>query len=304
VEVASQLPHGHEEFNSQKNNKEGAGKIDGTSTQAGHGKDDTEGAARIGDKVHDGNRVQLHSQDLHGDFAEFFRLNIHLLTLPLIGLINFQSCHTLKVLQERITHGVVAVEIFGKEFFRPGLNGHDDNWDHPDSQEQHSGGEPVHRKANDKHQSQRCNHGIEKLRDIGAKIGLQLVNALHRHLDDLRGFDLLLIGRAEAQKFFIDLCAERLLDRLTGQKAHPGGGFAADVADNQNDDGDDEGNPNVHRPCISLEQFHEHIRDKVHHHNVSRQGEPLEQYIQVDILDVAADHVQQTLIDHYDATFP
>ena len=81
VEKGAQLAHGDEKVRRQQDDEQRTRKVDFPCAKLRCGHDDAERRAAVGDKVHDGDGVELHGENLHGDFAELFGLRVHLVIL-------------------------------------------------------------------------------------------------------------------------------------------------------------------------------------------------------------------------------
>ena len=162
----------------------------------------------IGNDVHDRDGIELHGQDLHGDLAEFFRFLIHDVVAQAIRLIDLQRGQPLQILQKGIAELCVLSPIARQELFCPRLHRRNGDRDQRNAYQQRKRSRHID-KAQYGKERQRCEHGVEKLRQISAEIRLKLIHALDCDLHDLRRGDLLGIRRAEAQQLFVDLRAQR-----------------------------------------------------------------------------------------------
>ena len=140
--------------------------------------------AAIGNQIHNGDGVQLHGQNLHGNLTKLFCLPIHFIVLESVCLINFQGGKSLQIFKEGVAKGSILPPVFREQLLCPRLHCCNGNGDHGHADQQHNGRWNVHKAQHEK-QGQWCQHGIEKLRQVGAKVGFQLIHALYGDLHDL-----------------------------------------------------------------------------------------------------------------------
>ncbi len=163
--------------------------------------DHTQRCTAIGNDIHDRDGIELHGQDLHGDLAEFFRFLIHDVVAQAIRLIDFQRGQPLQILQKGIAELCILPPIARQELFCPCLHRRNSDRDQRNAHEQRKRSRHIDKTQYGK-ERQRCEHGVEKLRQISAEIRLKLIHALDCDLHDLRRGDLLGIRRAKAQQLF------------------------------------------------------------------------------------------------------
>ena len=104
VKVAAQQPQRQEEICRQQHDGQRGRQAQLTLGKGGHRTDDAQPGPAVGHQVHQGHRIQLHGQHLHGDLAEALGLGVHLLMLPAIGLIDLQGGQALDVFQKAVAH--------------------------------------------------------------------------------------------------------------------------------------------------------------------------------------------------------
>ena len=102
VEIGPQKPHGQEKVRRQEEDEQTPRKVGPPRPKLAHRQDDPQRRPAIGDEIHDGDGIELHGQDLHGDAAEALGLFVHLPVFGLVGLINFQGGQTLEIFQEAV----------------------------------------------------------------------------------------------------------------------------------------------------------------------------------------------------------
>ena len=210
MEERTQQTHGQEEIRRQQKDQDAACQIHMTGPKLGSRQNDAQSPAAIGDEIHHGNGIELHGQHFHGDFPELLALLVHFPVLEPVCLIDFRGGQTLQVFQERIAQGRILSPVMPEQPLCPPLDQNDGHRDHRNADEQHNGAGEVH-KAQHSKQRERSQHGIEKLGQICAEIGFQLVNTLHNHLHHFRCVGLFLIGRTQPQKLAVDPFPEGLL---------------------------------------------------------------------------------------------
>ncbi len=300
VEKASQLPHGDEEVRRQQNNQKASRQGHFPSPKLGHRHDDSQRRAAVGNQVHDGDGVQLHGQHFHGDFAEFLRFLVHFLILEAVRLVDFQGGQALEVLQKGIPQRRVLAPVSGQQFLRPGLDCRYGHGNQRDADQQHHGGGDVH-KAEVPEQGQGRQHGVKELGQIRAEVGLQLIHALHRHLDNLRGLHLFPVGSPQLQQLPVDFLPEGLLHRLGGQIAHGAGACGADVADNDGKGRQDGRRQDIAAASCTPEQSGQQPSDGCHHDDIGGKGTPLQRHVPGYVFLAFADCAYQPFINHHGA---
>ena len=111
VEERAQLPHGQEELGGEQQDGKAPGKAYLAGQQLNHGQGDAQSGAAVGHQVHDGDRVELHGEHLHGDAAEGLGLTVHLLVAGLVGLVDLQGGQTLEIFQKGVPQGGVLAPV-------------------------------------------------------------------------------------------------------------------------------------------------------------------------------------------------
>ena len=90
MEEGAELAHGDKEIGGQQQDQQAAGKRDLPGGVLRRRQDNPERRAAVGDEIHDRDRVELHDENLHRDFMEFFRLFVHLGVFKFVCLINLE----------------------------------------------------------------------------------------------------------------------------------------------------------------------------------------------------------------------
>ena len=203
VEQRSQAAHGQKELLRQKDDEEGSLKANFARGELQRGYDNAERGAHIDDQVHNANGAQLHHQQAHGRCAETLGLGVDALVPVAVGLIHLKGGKTLNGLQEHAAQIDVAAPILGTDLFCVAHDHHDGDGDDRDAYEQQRGGKS--RLAYEQHeQRDGCQAGKKELRQIAAKVYLELRGALHAGLHGLGGGDGFGIGRAERGELVVD----------------------------------------------------------------------------------------------------
>lgn len=178
--------------------------------------EETHGDARrraaVGDDIHDGDGVELHDEHAHGDAAELLGPLVHLALPQPVGPVDLEGREPLQVLEEGVAERRVARPVPGEQALRPGLDGGDGDGDERHADEQHRRGEGAHRREHREEREGR-KQGVEELREVGAEVGLELVDALDGDLHDLRGERVLAVRGAEPQELLVDDGAQPPLHR-------------------------------------------------------------------------------------------
>ena len=229
VEKRAELPHGNEKVRRQQDDQQRARERDMPRAVLRRCKNHAQRCAAIGNDIHDRDGIELHGQDLHSDLAEFFRFLIHDVVAQAIRLIDFQRGQPLQILQKGIAELCILPPIARQELFCPCLHRRNGDRDQRNAHEQRKRSRHIDKTQYGK-ERQRCEHGVEKLRQISAEIRLKLIHALDCDLHDLRRGDLLGIRRAKAQQLFVDLRAQRFFHRARRQVAHARGAGRAQPA--------------------------------------------------------------------------
>ena len=298
MEKTAQLPHGKKEIRGEQNDHQTSGQPHMSRLALGYRHNHAESRSPIGDQIHDRDGVELHGQHLHGNFPEFLGSLVHLLMFEFVSLVNFQCRQPLQVFQKGISQSRVFSPVSAKQLLRPGLHRRNGDRDQGNTDQQHGRRRQIHKGKHCK-QRQRRQHGIEKLGQIGAEIGLQLIHALHSHLHHLRGLDLLPVGSPQLQQFAVNHSPQLLFDCLRRQKAHAAGCDTAHEADNQSRRKADHGPQKqsaVRLPMIEPLQQQGNI---CHNHDICRQRAPLRQHIAGNVPFALADCANQSLVNHH-----
>ena len=298
VEEAAELPHRDEKIRRKQNDQQTARERDVPARVLRHGHDHAERRAAVGDQVHDRDRVELHRQHLHRDPAELLGLHVHLVVLEAVRLVDLQRRQPLQVLEEGVAQRGVLPPVLRKQLFRPGLHGGDRDRDQRHAHEQHDRGRHID-ETEEREQRERRQHRVKELRQIRAEIRLELVDALHGHLHDLGGSDLLPVGGAEAQQLFIDLRARRLLDRFGGKMPHAGGARRTCEADRHRGHGRKRRPEEVPAVRPARKKPGQKHRDRSHHADIRKQRKPLQQDVPRYVFSALADRSDQPPVDHH-----
>ena len=215
VEVRPQRAHRQEEIRRQQNDAERARQCYAVCIELMRGHDDAQRRAAVGDDVHDDDRVELHRQHLHRHLAEVLGLTVHGRVAGLVGLINLERGQPLQVLQKAVAQRSVPAPVLAQQLFSKFLHSHDGNRD-----ERHTDHQDDRRVQTDwgqrNKQRDRCDHGVEKLRQIRAEVGLELLDALACQLQNLRGGHGLGVAAAQAEQLFINGGTQRFFDGAAG----------------------------------------------------------------------------------------
>ena len=280
VEQRSQAAHGQKELLRQKDDEEGSLKADLARGELQRGYDNAERGAHIDDQVHNANGAQLHHQQVHGRCAETLGLGVDALVPASIGLVDLKGGETLHGLQEHAAKIDIAAPVLGTDLFGVAHDHHNGDGDDRNAGEQQRGGKT--RLAHEQYkQRDGCQAGKEELRQVAAKVHLELRGALDAGLDGLGGGDGLGVGGAE--------CGELVVD----ERAHAADGLERGLvagALGQVDGGgahDDGGGERQGRLCegIDGERGGKAVRDDAaqdarkhpHHRDVCHERDPLKQ---------------------------
>ena len=215
VEVRPQRAHRQEEIRRQQNDAERARQRHAARSELLRGHDDAQRRAAVGDDVHDDDRVELHRQHLHRHLAEVLGLTVHGRVAGLVGLINLERGQPLQVLQKAVAQRSVLAPVSAQQFFGELLHSYDGNGDQRHADHQDDRRAQADRGQCEK-QRDRCDHGVEKLRQIRAEVGLELFDALARQLQNLRGGHGLGVAAAQAEQLFINGGAQCFFDGAAG----------------------------------------------------------------------------------------
>ena len=298
VEIAAQQAHGDEEVRRQQYYQKAAVRPYFPARELRRRQYDAQRRAAVGDEIHDGDGVELHREDFHRYLAKALRLLVHLLLLELVRLVYLQRRQPLQILQEGVPQRRVLTPVFAKQLLRPALHRHYRHGDERHADKQHRGAQHADR-AEHGEQRQRCEHGVEELRQICAEVRLQLVDALDGHLHHLGGVGLLAVGRAQAQQLFVYQPAQRALDSARREIAHPARERGTYVAHDHRRQRHGERHGYLVRRRLALEQPRQQARDARHHRYVRRQRHPLAGHVARYVLPALADGADQPLVYHH-----
>ena len=203
VEQRSQTAHGQKELLRQKDDEKGRLKANLARGELQHGYDNAERGAHIDDQVHNANGAQLHHQQAHGRCAETLGLCVDALVPAAIGLVDLKGGETLHGLQEHATQIDIAAPVLGTDLFGVAHDHHNGDGDDRNAGEQQRGGKT--RLAHEQYkQRDGCQARKEELRQVAAKVHLELRGALDAGLDGLGGGDGLGVGGAECGELVVD----------------------------------------------------------------------------------------------------
>ena len=245
VEKRAELPHGNEKVCRQQDDQQRARERDMPRAVLRCRENNAQRRTAVGDDVHDRDGVELHGQDLHGDLTKLLRFLVHDVVAQAVRLIDLQRGQPLQILQKGIAELCILPPIARQELFCPCLHRRNGDRDQRNAHEQRKCSRHIDKAQHGK-ERQRCEHGVEKLRQIRAEIRLELIHALDCDLHDLRRGDLLGIRRAEAQQLFVDLRAQRFFHSARRQVAHARGAGRAQAA---NEHGRDRNCRRRQQPC-------------------------------------------------------
>ena len=244
-----------------------------------HRADDAQTCTAVGHQVHQGHRVQLHGQHLHGDLAEALGLFVHLFVLPAVGLIDLQRGQALNVFQKAVAEGGVLAPILVQQLLGKFLHGHNGHRDEGHTAQQDDGRPRV-----DAHQQDEQRHGgqqaVKQLGQILCEVGVDLLHALAGQHDHFAGGHRLTIARTKAGQLFVDAAAQGALDVLRRAVAHAGRAEGQAIPHRHSDDADEQSLFESRRG----QRSGEHIADEVGHdgdeHHIAEHPQPLEQDVQ------------------------
>ena len=257
----------------------------------------------IGDEVHDDDRVQLHREHAHGHAAEGLGFLVHLVRLGLVRLKDLQGREALEILKETVAKLGVLLPIRRKQAAGDGLHRRDG-----DGNKRHARDEARRNRKGDGRDADKKGDGrqkrIEELRQVEAKVRLDLLDALARHLYDLGCGNLLRIGGSQAEHLVVERAAQRLLNTARGEiphmrrgargcKAH--GKAARGTHDRRQGEGDRD---------ASLEQGIHHQRHACDQGDVGHERHPLQRHLRSHIAHGRAPHLYQTAVDHPNVSPP
>ena len=165
-------------------------------------------------------------------------LLIHFPGLLLIRLIDLQGGKSLKVFQEAVPQPCIDPPVLVQQPFCHLLHCHDRHRDQGNAHQEHQAGIQADR-GQGKEQSEGRQQAVKQLGKIPAKIDLQLLHPLHRHLHSGGRGNLLMVGRAKPCKFFVKPSAKFPFDIASCHAGSPGGLTVKDRA--QEDGAQDKG---------------------------------------------------------------
>ena len=218
-----------------------------------------------------------------------------------IGLVDLKGGETLNGLQEHAAQIDIATPVLGTDLFGVAHDHHDGDGDDRNAREQQRGGKS--RLAHEQYkQRDGCQARKEELRQVAAKVHLELRGALDAGLDGLGGGDGLGVGGAE--------CGELVVD----ERAHAADGLERGLvagALRQVDGGgtrDDGGGERQGRLCegIDGERGGKAVRDDAaqdarkhpHHRDVCHQGDPFKQDARHNVGRCLRNQGEEPLLEH------
>ena len=221
VEIAAQQPQRQEEICRQQHDGQRGRQAQLTLGKGGHRTDDAQPGPAVGHQVHQGHRIQLHGQHLHGDLAEALGLGVHLLMLPAIGLIDLQGGQALDVFQKAVAQGGVLAPVFCQQLFGKFLHRHDGHGDERHTAQQDDGRPCVH--SHQQHeQGDRGQQAVYQLGQVLGKVGVDLFHAFTGQHDHLAGGGGLGVIGAQTGQLVVNVAAQGALDVLGSLVAHAG----------------------------------------------------------------------------------
>ena len=257
----------------------------------------------VGDDVHDAGGIELHGQHLHGDPPEFLGLLVHLPGLLLIRLINLQGSQALEIFQEAVPQLCVNAPVFCQQAPGKLLHRHNGYRDEGHADKEHKAGSPAD-KGEDGKQSHRRQEAVEKLGQISAEIGLQLLHSLRRHLHHLRRGCLLPVGGSQTEELLIDPVPQDPLHIHAGPVGGKGGLPVTDKPQGNGAQGQTapcKGRGGGHPPEDCLLQQHGHAAC---HQNLAEEREPLPEHLKINVFLCLGQKPQESLLNHRPAPAP
>ena len=205
--------------------------------------------------------------------------------LLLVRSIDFQGGQTLHVFQKGVSQLGVLSPVPAEEILCQLLDQHDGNGDQGNADEQYNGSLQADA-AQQSEQDQRSNHGIKELGKIPAEIGFQLVDALHRDLDDFAGGDLFMIIRSQPGQLVIKFAPQLLFRACGSQEGLPPGPDRSGPADGGAEDKHQRPGPDHCRgDFFSQGNPTDQIRQDENHDHVGQQLQQLGDYVKDDMPD-------------------
>ncbi len=297
VEVRPQGTHGDEEVGRQEDDGECGEKRHVARGVLHKRHDDTDCGATIGEDVHDGHRVQLHGQKLHGGAAELLGLIVHALVALGIGLIDFQRGKALQVLQKRAAQIGVGAPVFAHHAAGNLLNGDDGRGDERHAHEQRHGRRQAQgRQAAEQRDGRE--QRVKQLRKVLAEVAFQLLAALDADLHGLGRGNLFGIGRSHAHELVVHRAAHR---PLRGARRSLTRTLGSRKARDTHDDGRGgharQANLAFHFGS-AVHQLPDEQPDGDHHGDIRQQRDPLPRHAGGDIFESLRHHRRQTFAEH------
>ena len=139
--------------------------------------DDTGSSSSVGNHIHNGNGIELHTEHLHRDAPEVFRFSVHLLGFCLIRLIYFQRCQSLKVFQKPVAEPCISAPVFTEQPLGDFLYGNNGNRYEGNAAEEDECRLKTDRRQHRK-QGERRKEAVEKLRQVSAEVYFKLFNPI------------------------------------------------------------------------------------------------------------------------------
>ena len=275
-----QAAHGQKELLRQKDDEEGGLKANLAAGKLQCRHDNAERGTHVDDQVHDANGAQLHYQQAHGRPAKTFGLGVDALVPVAVGLVDLKGSEALNGLQEHAAQIDVAAPVLGADLFGVAHDHHDGDGDDRDAGEQQRGRQA--RLAHEQHkQCDGCQAGKEKLRQVAAKVHLELRCALDAGLHGLGGGDGLGVGGTERGELVVDERAHAAdglegglvtgaLGQIDGSGAHDDGGGERRGGLHKRVDGE-------HGGEAAGDDATQDAREHPHHGNVCHERNPLKQ---------------------------
>ena len=297
MEVRPQGAHGDEEVRRQEDDGE-CGEERHVARGVLHKRhDDADCGAAVGEDVHDGHRVQLHGEQLHGGAAELLGLGVHALVALGVGLVDFQRGEALQVLQKSAAQVGVGAPVLAHHAAGDLLNGDDGCGNERHAHEQSHG----RRQAQRRQSAEQRDGGqkrVKQLRKILAEVAFQLLAALDADLHGFRRGNLFRVGRPHAHELVVDRAAHRLLRGACRRLTRALGGREARDA---HDDGCGGHARQAHLALGfggAVYQLSDKQPDGDHHGDVRQQRDPLPRHAGGDVFESLRHHGRQTFAEH------
>ena len=277
MEVGAQQPQRQKEICRQQHNGQAPGQPQLPGSKGRHRADDAQRRTAVCQQIHQGNRVQLHGQHAHGNFAEPLGVLIHLFVLPAVRTVNFQGGQALDVLQKVIAQAGVLAQIFIQQLFGKLLYGHNGHGDQRHADQQHQRRAQMYGGQQHK-QGQRGQQAVKQLRQIPRKIGIDLFHPLGRQHNGFGGCHRLAVVGAKSQHFLVDFSPQCALDARGSFIAHRGSPRGADDAQRNADHADGK----RRGPCASSQPGPQRAAhnpgQRPHKGHIAQQAEPLAEH--------------------------